>query len=200
MTNVYTKNIDGVWFGVACDGQRVFGTSFAHCEQEALQSLLDGIPFNLSFQVCSEPSAFAETVFALLKSLYDGKDVSTRFSLATEHLPAYTRKVLEVASLIPVGYVTSYGSIAKTLGGGPRAVGNVMAGNPFAPIVPCHRVVSSDFKLGGYGGGLDVKRAFLVREKRGHTSPKEIAVDDGKLQIFPVEFVLKKLKKTIDTS
>jgi O-6-methylguanine DNA methyltransferase len=97
--------------------------------------------------------------------------------------------------LIPVGYVASYGSIAKAAGGSPRAVGNVMAANPFVPIVPCHRVVSSDFTLGGYGGGLDVKLDFLVREKRGHQSPKEISVGDRKLTVSPVEFVLRKLKK-----
>jgi hypothetical protein len=70
-----------------------------------------------------------------------------------------------------------------------------MAANPFAPIVPCHRVVSSDFTLGGYGGGLDVKLAFLVREKRGYTSQREIPAGGRKLMVFPVEFVLRKLKK-----
>lgn len=196
MIGVYTKNIDGVWFGVACGKQRVFGTSFAVSEQEALRSLLSSIPFNVPFQVLSKPSAFAEDVLASVKSVHDGNGVSQSFSLATEHLPAYTQKVLRVTSLIPVGYVASYGSIAKAVGGGsPRAVGNVMARNPFAPIVPCHRVVSSDFTLGGYGGGLSVKFEFLVREKRGYTSPREIPVGDQKLQVFPVEFVLRKLER-----
>ncbi|MBM4401230.1 MAG: hypothetical protein FJ045_04685, partial [Crenarchaeota archaeon] len=132
----YTKNVGGVWFGVACDKQRVFGTSFAVSEQEALRCLLSGIPFNVPFQVLSEPSAFAENVLASVKNVYDGKDATQGFSLATEHLLAYTRRVLEAASLIPVGYVASYGAIAKAAGGSPRAVGNVMARNPFAPLVP----------------------------------------------------------------
>jgi methylated-DNA-[protein]-cysteine S-methyltransferase len=129
-----------------------------------------------------------------LKNIYDGKDVTIGFPLAMEHLPEYSRKVLPVASLIPVGYVSSYGCVAKAVGGGPRAVGNVMASNPFAPIVPCHRVVSSDFTLGGYGGGLKVKLAFLKREKRGYGSKREISVGGKKLQVFPVEFVLRKVK------
>jgi O-6-methylguanine DNA methyltransferase len=195
MICVYAKNIGGVWFGVACDEQRVFGTSFAPSEQEAIKSLLSGIPFNVPFQAFSEPSAFAEDVLASVKNVYDGKDVSQGFPLATEHLPAYTRRVLEMTTLIPVGYVASYGSIAKAAGGGPRAVGNVMAANSFAPIVPCHRVVSSDFTLGGYGGGLDVKLEFLIREKRGYQSLREIPVGGRKLQVFPVEFVLRKLGK-----
>jgi O-6-methylguanine DNA methyltransferase len=195
MIDVYAKNVGGVWFGVACDNQRVFGTSFAAREQEALRCLLSSIPFNVPFQVLSKPSAFAEDVLASVENVYYGKDTTHVFSLATEHLPAYTRRVLEVTSLVPAGYVASYGSIAKAAGGSPRAVGKVMARNSFAPLVPCHRVVSSDFMLGGYGGGLDAKLDFLVREKRGYTSPREIPVGDKKLQVFPVEFVLGKLER-----
>ena len=195
MIGVYAKNIAGVWFGVACDEQRVFGISFASSEKEALKSLLSGIPFNAPFQVFPAPSAFADSVLTKVKDVYDGKDVSKLFPLAAEHLPAYTRRVLKVTACVPVGYVTTYGSIAKAAGGSPRAVGNVMAANPFAPIVPCHRVVSSDFTLGGYGGGLDVKLEFLIREKRGYQSPWEIPLGGRELAIFPVEFVLRKLKK-----
>jgi hypothetical protein len=70
-----------------------------------------------------------------------------------------------------------------------------MAMNPFAPIVPCHRVVSSDLTLGGYGGGLHVKLKILRREKRGYTAKREIMIGRNKLQVFPVEFVLKKVEK-----
>jgi alkylated DNA nucleotide flippase Atl1 len=79
------------------------------------------------------------------------------------------------------------------VGGGPRAVGNIMAANPFAPIVPCHRVVKSDFTLGGYGGGLKVKLELLRREKRGFSALKEIEANGGRLQVFPVEYVLRNL-------
>jgi O-6-methylguanine DNA methyltransferase len=195
MIGVYTKNVGGVWFGVACTEQRVFGTAFAHSEQETQKKLLKQIPLNVPFQVFSEPSDFAETVLVSVKNVYDGNGSSQSFSLATGHLSAYTKKVLETTSLIPTGYVTSYGSIAKTVGGSPRAVGRVMASNPFAPIVPCHRVVNSDFTLGGYGGGLNTKLELLTREKRGYKSPREISLGDKKLQVFPVESVLRKLGK-----
>jgi hypothetical protein len=71
-----------------------------------------------------------------------------------------------------------------------------MALNPFPPIVPCHRVVRSDFTLGGYVGGLDVKLDFLKREKRGYASRREIVAGDRKLQVFPVEYVLRKLERS----
>jgi O-6-methylguanine DNA methyltransferase len=193
MIGVYAKNIDNVWFGVACDENKIHATSFAATEKNAIAGLLDGLPFNVPFQVFREPSVLPDRVLATVKNIYDGKDATQNFQLAMEHLPAYTRRVLETMSAIPVGYVATYGSVAKAAGRGARAVGNVMARNPFAPVVPCHRVVSAGFGLGGYGGGLDVKRAFLVREKRGFTAPKDIQVGDRTLHVFPVEFI-KNLK------
>jgi O-6-methylguanine DNA methyltransferase len=196
MIDVYTKNISNEWFGVACSEQRVFSIAFANSQQKTLRKLLKGIPFNIPFQAHPEPSAFAEKVLTSIKNMYDGNDTSQKLSLATEYLPAYTQKVLKATSSIPTGYVTSYGALAKAAGGSPRSVGRVMASNPFAPIVPCHRVVSSDCTLGGYGGGLDVKLELLVREKRGSTSSIEVPLGDGKLRVFPVEFVLRKLRSS----
>jgi O-6-methylguanine DNA methyltransferase len=195
MISLYTRNIEGVWFGVAYNKEEVFATTFAFSEKRAMQGLLESIPFDVPFQHLEKPSVFAEHALGLLRNVYDGKDVSHSFSLATEHLSNYARKVIEIVSLIPLGYVTSYGSVARAAGGSPRAVGRIMALNPFAPIVPCHRVVSSDFTLGGYGGGLKVKLDFLRREKRGYTVKREIPVNGKKLQVFPAEFVLRKVEK-----
>ena len=194
MIELCIKNLEGVWFGVACDDE-VFATSFASSEERALRGLLKSIPFDVPFQHLEKPSVFAEHVLRLLRDICDGKDVSYSFSLATEHLSNYARKVIEIVSLIPLGYVSSYGSVARVVGGSPRAVGRVMALNPFAPIVPCHRVVGSDFTLCGYGGGLNVKFALLKREKRGYTVKREIPVNGKKLQVFPAEFALRKVQK-----
>jgi O-6-methylguanine DNA methyltransferase len=193
LIGVYAKSVGGVWFGVACDEQCVFGTCFAASEREAVKSLLGAVPFDVPLQVFSSSTAFAAEALALVKDVYDGKGASRILPLATEHLSVYTRKVLEVTALIPVGYVASYGGVAEAAGGGARAVGNVMAANPFAPVVPCHRVVGAGFTLGGYGGGLKVKREILTREKRGYSSRREISVGERKLRVFPVEFVLNKL-------
>lgn len=155
-----------------------------------MKSLLSAVPFDVPLQVFSEPTAFAADALALVKDVYDGKGASRGLPLAMEHLSVYTRKVLQATALIPVGYVVSYGGVAEAAGGGARAVGNVMATNPFAPVVPCHRVVGAGFTLGGYGGGLDVKRRFLEREKRGYAFQREISVGERKLRVFPVESVL----------
>jgi len=193
MIEVYSQNFDGVWFGVACTQQQIVASSFSASQQLTLGNMLTIIPYNAPFQVFHEPSAFARDAFASLKKIYKGENVNASFRLAYTNLPTYTQKVLKATLQVPLGYITSYGSIAKTVGGGPRAVGNVMAANPFAPIVPCHRVVKSNFTLGGYGGGLKVKLELLGREKRGFSTSKELEVNGRQLQVFPVEYVLRNL-------
>jgi len=193
LIEVYTQNFNGVWFAFACTQQQIIASSFDSSQQVTLRNVLGNIPFDLPFQVFHEPSAFAKITLSFLKSIYEGQNVSVNFSLALTRLPAYTQKVLKATAQIPLGYVASYGSIAKAVGGGPRAVGNIMAANPFAPIVPCHRVVKSDFTLGGYGGGLRAKVELLGKEKRGFSSPKGIAVSGRQLMVFPVEYVLRDL-------
>jgi methylated-DNA-[protein]-cysteine S-methyltransferase len=67
---------------------------------------------------------------------------------------------------IPWGEVRTYGEIALALGraGGARAVGGANHENPVAILVPCHRVVQVGGRLGGYAGGLDLKRWLLAHE------------------------------------
>lgn len=196
MIRIYIRNIDGVWFGVAYEEEQIFATTFSSSSKEkAVQGLLNSLRSSIASQYSEKASAFAERVVTSLKNMYDGKEVANNFSLSMNHLSSYFQRVIKTTSLIPLGYVSSYGAVAKVAGGSPRAVGRVMALNPFAPIVPCHRVVGSDFSLTGYGGGLNVKLAFLKREKRGYASKKELSVNGRKLQVFPVEFVLNKVKE-----
>jgi methylated-DNA-[protein]-cysteine S-methyltransferase len=193
MIEIYAQNINDTWFAIALERQQIITSSFSPSQETTVKNILSNIPFNMPFQVFHEPSTFAKNALATLKSIYDGKEDAIDLPLATAHLPSYTKKVLKATSAIPLGYVASYGGIAKAVGGGPRAVGNIMAGNPFAPIVPCHRVVKSDFTLGGYGGGLRVKVELLRREKRGFSVSSEIQVDSKALTVFPVEYVLRNL-------
>ncbi|MGC6455359.1 MAG: methylated-DNA--[protein]-cysteine S-methyltransferase [Coraliomargaritaceae bacterium] len=67
---------------------------------------------------------------------------------------------------IPAGTVVSYGAISKKIGAvrAARAVGRAVGANPVALLIPCHRVVRGDGRLGGYRWGLERKRALLLRE------------------------------------
>jgi methylated-DNA-[protein]-cysteine S-methyltransferase len=77
----------------------------------------------------------------------------------------FQREVWAELSRIPYGETISYGELARRVGRprGPRAVGQANGKNPIAIIVPCHRVVASN-GIGGYGGGLPMKRALLTLE------------------------------------
>ena len=72
------------------------------------------------------------------------------------------KKLLEV----PKGKITTYGELAKAVGlkNGQRAVGKIMNKNPYPVIIPCHRVVKSDGKVGGYAYGEEIKSDMLTRE------------------------------------
>jgi methylated-DNA-[protein]-cysteine S-methyltransferase len=77
----------------------------------------------------------------------------------------FSEKVWDLTSKIPAGRVATYGDLAKRLGtSGYRAVGNALHRNPYAPIVPCHRVVGSDGSLTGFAGGLPAKQRLLKSE------------------------------------
>jgi methylated-DNA-[protein]-cysteine S-methyltransferase len=195
MIMLYARAYEDVWFGVAYEDERVFATAFAPSREQVLRSLLKNIPFDVPFQYSKEGALFAKQVTATLRDVYNGKDMFSKFSLNMEHLSSYAQKVLGATAQIPVGYATSYGAVAKAVGGSPRAVGRVMALNPFPLIIPCHRVVASDFSLGGYGGGLHVKLEILNREKRGYSREEEIPIKGERMQVFPVELVLEKASK-----
>lgn len=81
----------------------------------------------------------------------------------------FQKKVLLAILKIPRGEVRSYARVAKIAGyeGAARAVGQVCRINPYAPHVPCHRVIASGGKLGGYSGGPAKKRKLLREEGLG---------------------------------
>lgn len=195
MINLYVRSFGGIWFGVACNDKSVFATSFAPNRELVLRSLLKSIPFNVPFQYSEEGTFFAERIIATLRDIYHGKNMNSKFSLYMEFLSNYTQKVLKAVAQIPVGYVTTYGVVAKAVGGSPRSVGRVMALNPFPLLIPCHRIVASDFSLGGYGRGLQIKLGILSREIRGYREELEMTINGRRLKIFPVELVLEKLRR-----
>ena len=88
----------------------------------------------------------------------------------TNHVTAFQARVYEAVSRVPAGKVTTYAGLAQAIGcGSARAVGQALRRNPFAPRVPCHRVIASDLTLGGFNGqraGAELarKRGLLASE------------------------------------
>jgi methylated-DNA-[protein]-cysteine S-methyltransferase len=116
---------------------------------------------------------------AQLQAYFEGDLVNFDLRMNLAGTP-FQRRVWEELCRIPYGSAISYAELARRIGqtGASRAVGGANGRNPIAIIVPCHRVISSDGGLGGYGGGLDRKRwlleheaEVLVRHPEWRTSP-----------------------------
>lgn len=77
----------------------------------------------------------------------------------------YQKVYLKLIS-VPKGRVTTYGELAKAVGlkNGQRVIGQIMNRNPFPVVIPCHRVVKSDGKMGGFFYGENVKKKMLSNE------------------------------------
>jgi len=91
------------------------------------------------------------------------------------HEQSFQEKCYKILSRVPRGRVTTYSEIARKLGSKAfRAVGNAMHGNPYAPRIPCHRVVRANGDIGGFAGGTRQKIRMLKREG--------IAIKNGKIE------------------
>ncbi len=115
-----------------------------------------------------EPASEAEAgdLPRRLIAFAEGERVGLTAAIDWNGLSGFRRAVLEETLRIPSGETRTYGWLARKVGSprAGRAVGRVMATNPFPIVVPCHRVVASDGSLHGYGGGLDVNAALLRLE------------------------------------
>ncbi len=108
-----------------------------------------------------------KVMYGILKDYFNG--IPLKAEIVEPYIPKHNEfrfKVWKACSEIPYGSTISYGALARRAGypRAARAVGTAMAHNPLPILVPCHRVVTSDGKLGGYGGGEAMKRELLIRE------------------------------------
>lgn len=162
------------WRGDAQDG--LFGTQLPADSRAALQALMrqrfDGA-------VEAEPPAPVREAIARVQRLLAGETADHQELLAVRlddsRLPEFDRQVLWLTRQIPVGQTRTYGEIATALGqpGAARAVGRAEGHNPFAPVVPCHRVIGAakpgaGSVLTGFSapGGIEAKRRLLLIEAR----------------------------------
>jgi methylated-DNA-[protein]-cysteine S-methyltransferase len=106
-----------------------------------------------------------------LEQYFGGKRTEFTFPISTEGTE-FDQRVWHELESIPYGETISYGELARRIGNpkAARAVGAANGRNPLPIVIPCHRVVSSGGKLGGYGGGLSLKRRLLDLEV-AHSPP-----------------------------
>eukprot|EP01083_Nonionella_stella_P278223 946072_1 len=90
--------------------------------------------------------------------------MDTKLKESVSEPTVFQRKVYALCKSIPSGSVTTYGAIAGALHSHPRAVGQALKRNPFAPVVPCHRVIRADLTVGGFQGSLDQDSPNVCRK------------------------------------
>ena len=107
-----------------------------------------------------------DTRIQRLRNDFVGHKVTFSDQLDLSGATACQREVWAITGLIPYGETRSYTWVAEQIGkpGAVRAVGQALGRNPLPVIVPCHRVLASNGKLGGFSGGLDMKKHLLRLE------------------------------------
>ena len=116
------------------------------------------------------PPVWLEKIAADVAALLSGerRDFSAA-PLALENVPDFNRAVYDIVKDIPPGETLTYGAIAKQISSieDSRRVGQAMGENPFPPLIPCHRVVAANGKIGGFSafGGIETKMRLLSIEQ-----------------------------------
>jgi methylated-DNA-[protein]-cysteine S-methyltransferase len=114
------------------------------------------------------PRPQVQALGRMLTRYFDGDPTALEqnLALAEQGTTPFLARVYKVVSRIPVGQVMTYKEVATEAGSpnAARAVGQAMARNKFAPLIPCHRVVPSTGGVGNYGGGSAMKQALLEME------------------------------------
>jgi methylated-DNA-[protein]-cysteine S-methyltransferase len=129
--------------------------------------LLKGLPESPEEPV---PPAEVQAAIEGIRALLNGETRDLReIALNMDRLTPFQRDVYAFARGIPPGQTLTYGDVARALGdpGLARAVGQALGHNPFAPIVPCHRVLAAGARSGGFsaGGGVATKLRMLQIER-----------------------------------
>lgn len=117
-----------------------------------------------------DPPPHIMTAVQAVRLYFEGKETDfSGFELDLAGQDAFFTRIYQAARKVPWGHTTTYGALAKELGAGPEAardVGQAMAKNPVALIIPCHRVLAAGGRIGGFSapGGSSAKMRMLELE------------------------------------
>ena len=149
------------WMAVAASDKGLVALTLPQPTAEgALASLSEAVPAGRKNEARFQPLALK------LRDYMSGKPVAFQEKLDLTCATPFQRRVWQKTRQIPCGRSRSYGWIAEQLGqpGACRAVGQALGRNPLPVVIPCHRVLAADGTLGGFSGGLSVKRRLLELE------------------------------------
>jgi len=159
--NYITFNTDIGWIGILSSAKGLLGTTLPQPSIDEVRQLLGD---SVSYAIWS-PHLFKD-LMERLKVYFSGHRTTFPDKLDLSRATHFQREVWEITKLIPYGKTRSYAWVAEQIKRpkAARAVGQALGKNPLPIIVPCHRVVASDGKLGGFGGGIEMKRYLLSLE------------------------------------
>jgi methylated-DNA-[protein]-cysteine S-methyltransferase len=159
------------WAGVAASEKGITMIALPRKSKRAAQQELDSAKAPLTpalSRVGRGSVKMLEKAAKLLQRYFSGESVSFDVPLDVRYHTAFQQAVWKAAAEIPYGEARSYAWIAKRIRKplAVRAVGNALGANPLPIILPCHRVISSAGTLGGFSGGLGMKRKLLELEQQ----------------------------------
>ncbi len=153
--------------GIAWQGARLLGVQLPEAagEVQTRTRMRRRFPQLADAAMPLQVAAWAARVVALLDGV---RDDLCDVPLAMDTVPPFNARVYALARRIPPGKTMTYGEMAAALGqpGAARAVGQALGHNPFAPVVPCHRILAANGNAGGFsaGGGATTKMRMLEIE------------------------------------
>jgi len=156
-----TFNTDMGWVGILGSAKGLLCITLPQRSAQEAQQQLGG---SVTYAIWA-PHLFDDLI-QRLSMYFSGRRVTFPDELDLSEATPFQRQVWEQTKLIPYGETRSYAWVAEQVGKprAARAVGQALGSNPLAIIVPCHRVIASDGKLAGFGGGLEMKRQLLAME------------------------------------
>jgi len=157
----------GIWVGVIVQKDRLERVILGKNEQEVI-SRLRSLKDPLFSDIKKEHREIGNLATSIKKDLamyLSGKRIDFLNYPLQLGLSQKAKKVLFAVRKIPYGQVRSYRWVARSIKSkGYRAVGRILSINPFPIIIPCHRVIRSDGKIGGFSAGVEIKRRLLRLE------------------------------------
>jgi O-6-methylguanine DNA methyltransferase len=156
-----------IWLGATPKG--VFHLSLAGADSGAIEGFFAG---RREVEL-RRGGAIVEKAARELDRYFEGSQRKFAMPLDLTGWSPFARKVWRAAARIPFGQTRSYAWVAERMGGEnfARAVGGALGANPLPVVIPCHRVVGAKGVLGGYTGGLWVKRWLLEFESGSQKLP-----------------------------
>ncbi len=156
-----TFNTARGWLGILSSAKGLVAVTLPqHSAQDALKLLGNSLSY-----ATRSPDSF-DDLTERLRLYFSGNIVTFPDELDLSGATAFQRQVWQTTKLIPYGETRSYKWVAEQMGKpeAVRAVGQALARNPLPIIIPCHRVLNIDGRLGGYSGGVAMKQYLLNLE------------------------------------